>query len=91
MANGVAQTVPNYLVRSIISLICCWPLGIPALIFAAQVNGKLASGDMAGALESSAKAKKFSTWAFIGGAIAYTIVILINVIAISLPFIFGNS
>ncbi|MBA2702994.1 MAG: CD225/dispanin family protein [Blastocatellia bacterium] len=52
--------VPNYLVVAIISLFCCCPLGIVAVIFAAQVNGKVASGDIAGAVDSAKKAKLFS-------------------------------
>lgn len=36
------------------------PLGVVAVIFAAQVNGKVAAGDMAGAMDSSKKAKMFS-------------------------------
>lgn len=52
--------VPNYLVPAIISVFCCWPLAIVAIIFAAQVNSKVASGDIAGAIDSSKKAKLFS-------------------------------
>ena len=59
-AGGAPGSVPNYLVPAIISLFCCWPLAIAAIIFAAQVNGKVAAGDMAGALDSSKKAKMFS-------------------------------
>src|ERR1700704_193929 len=59
-AGGGTTTVPNYLVPAIISIFCCWPLGIVAIIFAAQVNGKVASGDIAGATDSSKKAKMFS-------------------------------
>jgi hypothetical protein len=58
--GGGAATVPNYLVPAIISIFCCWPLAIPAIIFATQVNGKVAAGDVAGAQESSKKAKMFS-------------------------------
>jgi hypothetical protein len=36
------------------------PLGVVAVIFAAQVNGKVAAGDIAGATDSSKKAKMFS-------------------------------
>lgn len=39
------------------------PLGIVAVIFAAQVNGKVAAGDIPGATDSAKKAKLFS---FIG-------------------------
>jgi interferon-induced transmembrane protein len=52
--------VPNYLIPAIISALCCLPLGIVSIIFAAQVNGKVASGDIAGAMNSSKKAKMFS-------------------------------
>src|SRR5438128_8708941 len=58
-AGGTA-TVPNYLVPAIISIFCCWPLAIPAIIFATQVNGKVAAGDIAGAQDASKKAKMFS-------------------------------
>jgi hypothetical protein len=57
---GAPVNVPNYLVLSILSLFCCTPLGIVAIIFAAQVNGKVAAGDTAGALDASKKAKMFS-------------------------------
>lgn len=53
-------TVPNYLVPAIISVFCCMPLGVAAIIFAAQVNGKVAQGDIQGAMDSSKKAKMFS-------------------------------
>ena len=45
---------------AIISIFCCWPLAIPAIIFATQVNGKVAAGDIAGAQDASKKAKMFS-------------------------------
>src|SRR5258705_8454794 len=53
-------TVPNYLIPAILSLFCCFPLSIVAIIFAAQVNGKVAAGDIQGAMDSSKKAKMFS-------------------------------
>lgn len=58
--SGGSATVPNYMVPAIISIFCCWPLAIPAIIFAAQVNGKAAAGDVAGAQDASKKAKMFS-------------------------------
>ena|SRR5689334_25436225 len=59
-APGTADKVPNYLIPAIISALCCFPLGIISIIFAAQVNGKVAAGNISGALDASKKAKLFS-------------------------------
>ncbi len=57
--------IPNYLVQSIlVTVLCCLPLGIPAIVFAAQVNGKLQSGDVQGAMDSSRKAKMWCWLSF---------------------------
>src|SRR5579863_641228 len=56
-------TVPNYLVFAILATVfCCLPAGIPAIVFAAQVNGKLQAGDFAGAQAASKNAK---TWCWV--------------------------
>ena len=57
---GTHDKVPNYLIPAIISTLCCFPLGIISIIFAAQVNGKVAAGDVAGAMDAAKKAKLFS-------------------------------
>lgn len=59
-SSGAPASVPNYLVPAIISLFCCLPGGIAAVIFAAQVNGKVQAGDIAGAQDSAKKAKMFA-------------------------------
>lgn len=58
--SGTDDKVPNYLIPAILSALCCFPLGIISIIFAAQVNGKVTAGDTAGALDASKKAKLFS-------------------------------
>ena len=51
----------NYLVWAILStLLCCVPLGIVAIVFAAQVDSKYAAGDYAGAQVASGRAKLWS-------------------------------
>lgn len=53
----------NHLVMAILAtLCCCLPSGIVAIVFAAQVDGKWAAGDQAGALDYSEKAK---LWGFV--------------------------
>ena len=77
---GGSATVPNYMVPAIISIFCCWPLAIPAIIFAAQVNGKVAAGDVAGAQDASKKAKMFSFIAIglgLLGGICYALIFLV--------------
>lgn len=82
--TAVPTTIPNYLIPAILSLFCCWPLSIVAIIFAAQVNGKVASGDIAGAMDASKKAKLFSFIA-IGIGLAFGLVyLLITVLGIGL-------
>ena len=79
-SSGAPASVPNYLVPAIISLFCCLPLGIVGVIFAAQVNGKVAAGDTVGALESSKKAKMFSFIAIglgLAGIICYVLFVVI--------------
>lgn len=60
--------IPTYLVQSIlVTIFCCMPFGIAAIVFAAQVESKRANGDIEGALSSSSKAKTFCWVAFLLG------------------------
>jgi len=66
---GGAPNIPNYLVPAILAtLFCCLPLGVVSIIFATQVNTKVAEGDIAGAMEASRKAKMF-LYIAVGGSI----------------------
>jgi len=63
--------VPNNLVWAILSLIFCfWPTGIPAVVYAAKVDSRVARGDIYGAQEAAAKSRKwawisFGIWLFL--------------------------
>jgi Interferon-induced transmembrane protein len=81
---GGSATVPNYMVPAIISIFCCWPLAIPAIIFAAQVNNKVAAGDVAGAQDSSKKAKMFSFIAIGLGVLGVLIYVIMLVLGVGL-------
>ena len=67
--------IPNYLVQAIlVTIFCCLPFGIVAIVFAAQVNGKLQAGDINGAMESSRKAK---IWSWLGFGIGLGIQLIL--------------
>lgn len=69
-ARPPGQRIPNHLVWAILTTIfCCWPLGIVAIVYSAQVDGKASSGDIAGALEYSRKARMWSWITFAAGLI----------------------
>ena len=73
---------PSYLVWAILTtLFCCLPFGVVSIVFAAQVDGKYNSGDFAGAIESSAAAKK---WAIVAAvtSVALVVLYLIFVVAV---------
>ena len=69
-AGAYGTPPPNYLVWAILStVLCCLPLGVVSIVFAAQVNSKWASGDARGAAEASTKAKNFAMWSAIAGVV----------------------
>jgi hypothetical protein len=70
--------IPNHLVWSIlVTIFCCQPFGIVAIVYAAQVNSKLNLGDVAGATQSSENAKKWCWIAFLVGLVPWAILILL--------------
>ncbi len=88
--TNAPANVPNYLVPAIISIFCCWPLGIVAIIFAAQVNGKVTSGDLAGAVDASKKAKLFSFIAIGIGLAVGVVYLLLTLLGIGLGALGGR-
>lgn len=80
--------IPNYLVYSIAAtLFCCVPLGIPAILYSAQVNSKIQTGDIQGAIDSSKKAKMW-VWISFGVGIVF---IIFNIILIIFRLYYGNE
>ncbi|MGI8718528.1 MAG: CD225/dispanin family protein, partial [Lapillicoccus sp.] len=55
-------------------------LAIPSIIFATQVNSKWATGDAAGAMDASAKAKKFGLIGIVIGAVVLVLYVILIVI-----------
>jgi Interferon-induced transmembrane protein len=80
--GGGGGEVPNYLVQAVlVTLCCCLPLGIVAIIKASQVNTLLAKGDYDQAVAASEEAKKWCWIAFGLGIIANVVVGAIQIMA----------
>ncbi|MDT3439689.1 MULTISPECIES: CD225/dispanin family protein [unclassified Pseudofrankia] len=66
--------IPNYLWQSIVvTLLCCLPAGIVAIVFSSRVQSRQAMGDIQGALDASKKAK---TWCIVSAASAVAVWVL---------------
>ena len=64
----------------IATLLCCLPAGVVGIVFAAQVNGKLAAGDYNGAKKSSDQAR---LWCIISVVAALVFWVIYAAIALS--------
>ena len=86
MGGGPPEVIPNYLWQSIVcTACCCIPFGIPAIVYAAQVNTKVAQGDLEGARKSSKNAKMWC-WIALGAGVASALISLaINLGYLLLP------
>jgi len=68
--TGGESYIPNYLWQSIVvTVLCCLPFGIPAIVYAAKVDSLRASGDIPGAMQASANAKMWA-WVSFGCGLA---------------------
>jgi hypothetical protein len=85
-SSDASANIQNYLVPAILATVfCCLPLGVVSIIFATQVNSKIAAGDIAGATEASKKAKMFMFIAIGLGLLTYVIVVVLWI------FVFGMA
>ena len=77
--SGPVQ-IENQLVKSIlVTLFCCLPFGIVAIIKAVEANNKAAIGDAAGAHASNAEASKWIKYGLISGVVVYGLYLLVMV------------
>jgi hypothetical protein len=78
--GGVVPHVPSYLGWAITVLILCfWPTGIAAVVYATKVGNLLAIGDVFAAQEASRKAKMWC-WITFGIAVAGWVISIIFII-----------
>jgi len=83
-SNAPPQIIPNYLTQSIlVTLFCCIPFGIPAIVYSAQVNAKIQAGDIQGAMEASRNAKMWG-WLSFGIGLLVSLIYFLAVVATEL-------
>jgi len=65
-----AVNIPTYMAQAIlVTIFCCLPFGIVAIVNASKVSGMIASGDYENATKCSLQAKKWVNWAVIAAVI----------------------
>ena len=70
----VVKPIPTHMVDAILATIfCCLPFGIPAIVYASQVNPRIAAGDYEGATRAS---KKASMWMLISVGAGVAVLLL---------------
>ena len=57
----------------LVTLFCCLPFGIPAIVFASQVDSKFNSGDFQGAQRASDNAK---TWYHVSLIVGFLVIVI---------------
>ena len=80
-SSAVSAVIPNHMAKAIlVTIFCCLPTGIVAIVYASQVNTKIAQGDIRGAQAASQNAK---TWIIVSLCIglAFGILGIIGAIA----------
>ena len=63
----------------LVTIFCCWPFGIPAIVFAARTNAALNNGNLELAAANSAKAKTWTLVSFIVGLVVGLLYVLLVV------------
>jgi len=64
-------------------VLCCLPFGIVAIVYAAQVNSKIAGGDIQGAMSASRNAKTWCWVSFFCGLVAIAAYIFFVIIGVA--------
>jgi hypothetical protein len=90
-APGTPAQIYNYLIPAIFTTVCCClPFGIVSIVYAAQVNGLLAAGNVAGA-QKAANSAKMWFWIALGTGIAFQLLYLLFVVGMGVAGNLGNN
>lgn len=83
MGSGLGPAPSGLATAIVVTLLCCWPFGIPAIVFAAQTMGHNSSGNYEAAHETSKKSKTWSWISFGFGLATGLIYILFAILTAS--------
>lgn len=73
--------VPNHLVWAILStLLCCWPMGVVAIVYSVQVERRRAEGNLQGALAASRSARLWALWSCLSIVLVVAVVFVLAAI-----------
>ena len=90
---AAAATIPNNMVMAIVatvvSLGCCLPHGLIALIFAMQVNKKETAGDIDGATKAAKQAKMFAMISIIVAVVWIVVATIFGLFGLILGYVNG--
>lgn len=79
-------SIDNYLIQSIlVTIFCCQIFGIVSIIYAAQVNSKIRTGDIVGAKHYASLAKRWMWIAFGIGLLIQLTWVGVNVLLVFIP------
>lgn len=80
-AGQPAINSTTYLVFAILAtVLCCLPLGIPAIVFATKISSAQAAGDFLGAQDAAKKSKMWSIIAAVSGVVASILIVVFYVV-----------
>lgn len=89
--SGAPPQINNYLIPAIFTTVCCClPFGIVSIVYAAQVNGLLAAGNVAGAQKAADSAKMWF-WIALGTGIAFQLLYLLFVVGMGVAGNLGQN
>ena len=94
VANVIASPPPDHMIFNIfMTLFCCWPIGIFAIMKSMACRDAINRGDAQQAIRLSKEARRLGYWTLGIGVltVAVSIIMLVIIYAIYIPSILHNS
>ncbi|XP_029658084.1 proline-rich transmembrane protein 1-like isoform X2 [Octopus sinensis] len=90
--NERPQYFDNNLTAAIlVTIFCFFPTGIPAIIYASKANTRIRNGDIAGANEAKATARRFIIVSILVGSLCFIAIIVLSFVLSRLGYAYHGS